>query len=343
MSGDSLATVLDAGLGRTICRDFYFPYARKVWGLDPAELSATQARRRVSASTLSKMVRRVLAAVPGLKPGGSGRFYYPRYGYGQISETLERAARDAGADILLGAEVQSVGLSTGPAHAVRVKHGDNTLTLRADQVWSTLPITALARCIAPAPPPELLRAAHNLDFRAMILVYVVLQQPRFTEYDAHYFPETEIAFSRLSEPKNYSGGQGPANTTVLCAELPCSAEDRTWSMSDAELGNMVCEALHIAGVPVRAPVRSVVTRRLRQAYPIYRKGYEAHFQALDTWLGKRSGLLTFGRQGLFAHDNTHHALYMAYCAVACLDRQGGFDKRKWETFRSVFESHVVED
>ena len=36
---------------------------------------------------------------------------------------------------------------------------------------------------------------------------------------------------------------------------------------------------------------------------------------MDRWLGELERLLTFGRQGLFVHDNTHHALYMAYAAV----------------------------
>ena len=32
---DSFASVLEHSLGRTICRGFYFPYARKLWGLPP--------------------------------------------------------------------------------------------------------------------------------------------------------------------------------------------------------------------------------------------------------------------------------------------------------------------
>ena len=93
---ESFATVLLRGLGRTICRDFYFPYARKIWGLAPEELSATQARRRVKAGSLGKMAGKILSAVPGMKPRGFGRFYYPRRGYGQISERLHEAARDLG-------------------------------------------------------------------------------------------------------------------------------------------------------------------------------------------------------------------------------------------------------
>jgi hypothetical protein len=53
-------------------------------------------------------------------------------------------------------------------------------------------------------------------------------------------------------------------------------------------------------------------------------------------------LLSYGRQGLFAHDNTHHALFMAYSAVDCLV-DGKFDQDKWRKYREVFATHVVED
>ena len=56
-----------------------------------------------------------------------------------------------------------------------------------------------------------------------------------------------------------------------------------------------------------------------------------------------AGLVTFGRQGLFAHDNTHHALFMAYCAEDCLRPDGTFDRLRWQTYRRDFETHVVED
>ena len=114
-------------------------------------------------------------------------------------------------------------------------------------------------------------------------------------------------------------------------------------MSDEDLGRLVCQSLDEAGIPVRAPVKQVVTRRLRQAYPIYVRGYEAYFDQLDSWLSQVDGLLTFGRQGLFAHDNTHHALYMAYSAVACLDDEGHFHPERWQEFRQIFATHVVED
>jgi protoporphyrinogen oxidase len=188
-----------------------------------------------------------------------------------------------------------------------------------------------------------LEAASGLSFRGMILIYLTLEQDRFTEFDAHYFPEESIPISRLSEPKNYSGTAEPRGRTVICAELPCESSSAEWEMTDNELGRMVCDSLGRAGLPVSVPLRNVVTRRLKHAYPVYRRGYEERFAIMDRWLGEVEGLLTLGRQGLFAHDNTHHALYMAYAAAECLAPDGNFDQERWRSYREVFETHVVED
>jgi hypothetical protein len=55
------------------------------------------------------------------------------------------------------------------------------------------------------------------------------------------------------------------------------------------------------------------------------------------------GLVTFGRQGLFAHDNTHHALAMAYALNDCVSDSGTLDRAKWASCRHAFQHHVVED
>ncbi len=341
-AGATFASVLEAGLGRTICYDFYFPYARKLWGAEPEALAAVQAQRRVSAGSPLKLVRKVLNAVPGLRRPGAGVFYYPRRGFGQIVDAFAAAAAEAGADICLGASVRSVNTSeTGVT--VAWTEGETTRTATADYAWSTIPVTALARTVQPPPPADILSATERIDYRAMILVYLVLAQDRFTEFDAHYFPGADIRISRLSEPKNYAAAAEPAGTTVLCAELPCAVSDPEWTMSDAELGQLVQADLTRAGIQVKAAVRQVVTRRLRQAYPIYLNGFEAHLYPLLDWLDRVPRLLTFGRQGLFAHDNTHHALYMGYAAAACLRADGSFDDTQWQTYRREFEKHVVED
>jgi protoporphyrinogen oxidase len=316
-------------------------------------MSPTQAQRRVSANSISKMARKALAALPGtaqigLKPPGTGRFYYPRQGFGQISEayfqaTVGNPSPDRqGAQFYFNSRVKSVEL-TGETPQVRLDQDGKEVTLTGQWVWSTIPITILARTLSPAPPTDLLEAAGQIDFRAMILVYLVLETDHFTEWDAHYFPDPSIPITRLSEPKNYSARTDPADRTVLCAELPCNPSDAFWNYSDDDLRDVVKDSLAKAGIPVQTPVIQVHVQRIRFAYPIYRIGYENHLNRLDDYLSQQPNLLSFGRQGLFAHDNTHHALFMAYSAVDCLDGEGNFDHQKWQAFRKVFESHVVED
>lgn len=336
--GDTFADVLMQSLGPTICRDFYFPYARKIWGHEPGTLSGIQARRRVTANSFVKLVRRIL------KPVGAGMFYYPRRGFGQITTAFADAARGLGADLRLDTSVEQLAApaSSGAPWTVRVSRNGESTELQADFVWSTIPITMLPRLTTPAAPSALTGPAPGIDYRAMLLVYLQLDVPRFTPTDAHYFPESGIAITRLSEPKNYSDLTTPSGSTVLCAELPCAPGDDSWQMDDAALGDLVVRDIRTARLPLERPPVAVHVRRLRHAYPIYLNGYERHFDALDAWAARQDRLLTFGRQGLFAHDNTHHALYMAYCAAECL-RDGRFDEERWAGYRRVFATHVVED
>ncbi len=85
------------------------------------------------------------------------------------------------------------------------------------------------------------------------------------------------------------------------------------------------------------------TRRIGQAYPVYDLDYQRHFETVDGWLSTLNGFLSFGRQGLFAHDNTHHAFAMAYAASDVLMADGGIDRAAWVRHRAAFEHHRVED
>ena len=306
---DTFAEVVRAGLGPTMLDRFYGPYARKLWGLDAGELSGEQARRRVGASTAGALLRRVRRAPAG--------FWYPATGFGAIVEALAGAAADAGVELRLGAEVTSLD------------------GLDADHVWSTIPLTALARLAGHDPGP--------LAFRALVLVYLALDRRQWTPFDAHYLPGAETPVSRVSEPRNYRDSPAdPPDRTVLCAEVPCAPGDATWAADDAELAARVAGDLAAAGLPRPDPVE-VVVRRLPAAYPVYARGFEPAFAALDAWATALPGVTTLGRGGLFAHDNTHHALAMGRAAAEALRPDGTWDEASWAAARARFRRHVVED
>lgn len=340
---ESFASILRQGLGATICEEFYFPYARKIWGMEPTDLSAIQAYKRVSSNSITKLIKRFLPFGSGAHGAKTkGIFYYPRHGFGQISEALGEAAINAGAVIRLGAQVTRVVLGS-EKHQIEYDYQGVRHKLDTQHIWSTIPITTLTRLAEPAAPENVVAAARSLRFRGMLLIYLVLDTPQFTPFDAHYFPGADIRITRLSEPSNYAARKAVDATTVLCAELPCQLNDEIWVLDDAALGLLVLEDLAQAGIPVECTVRQVQVKRLPQAYPLYPTGFETAFNLLDSWVEGLSNVLTFGRQGLYAHDNTHHALYMANAAASCLARDGSFDYCKWALEREIFATHVVED
>lgn len=340
---ETFASVLHKGLGPAMSRNFYYPYVEKLWALPPKELAVTLAYRRVSGSSVSKILLKVLRQVPGFKGKRTGGFFYPRNGFGQITERLRDEAAVAGAKFEMNAAVTRIEHEKGQVKAIVWTRDGKEHRQETSAVWSTLPISLLARMLHPPAPPQVLEAAGRIRSRGMILIYLVLETDQFTEYDAHYFPELAVPISRLSEPKNYSASTEPKGVTVLCAELPCDPGERWWDMSDDELGRHMCGWLGDVGLPVKAKVRATYTRRLGSAYPVYDRGFQPNFDVLHGYVSGIKGLLTFGRQGLFAHDNTHHALAMAHAAVDCQQPDGGFDAVKWAAYLEVFETHVVED
>ena len=136
-------------LGSAVAGEFYVPYARKLYGVEAAQLDRELALRRVSASSAAEVLRRVVRAA---RPQGR-RFLYPRAGYGQLSEALARAAVDAGVEVRMRSRVCGV-QTAGDGVSVRFDGG----TIEADAFLSTMPVPALARAVEPSPPAEVLEA-----------------------------------------------------------------------------------------------------------------------------------------------------------------------------------------
>jgi protoporphyrinogen oxidase len=331
---DSFASRARAGLGPTVADAFYEPYARKLFGVPADQLSPELFRRRVGARSGGGVLRRVLSRTP--PPG----FWYPAGGFGRIPEALADAAVASGAVLRTG--VAATGIRPGPDGAT-VELSDGT-TVRAARVLSTLPAGVTTGLYDPVHVAgRVATAADALTYRSALLVYLVVGRRPYTTFDAHYFPELDIPLTRLSEPANYrTSPDDPTDRTVLCAEMPGSADDPWWTLDAAALGRLVSGALVAQGLPDPDPVE-VAVRRVDHIYPVYRLGHEEHQGVVEAWADGRDELVLFGRQPLFAHDNTHHALAMGRGAASCLGPGGSFDAARWRVLRDGFRDHVVED
>ena len=362
-SGPSFDTEVRARLGPTVADEFYGPYARKLYGVEPAELDAELARRRVSATSGVDVLRRVVSAA---RPKGR-QFLYPRHGYGQLSEAMAAAAADAGVNMRLSTAAARIDLSTGGV-TVRLRpqgrqtdvggrpgtapESNETLnprtdadeSVRADAVLSTVPVPTLASIMTPAPPPEVADALGRCRSRAMVLAYLVVDRDQYTPYDAHYFPGPDTVVARLSEPKNYRDGDDPAGQSVLCAEIPCWSHDDIWHADETDVAERVAADFEASGLPTVSPTATAV-RRLPSVYPVFERATMGDRATVAEWLASLapSGLISFGRQGLAVIDNLHHVTDMGADAAAALTPDGEISSDAWLASLNRFASHVVED
>ena len=329
---DSYAEFVRAGLGSSTLTEFHGPMATKLWGLPPERLSAELARKRISQRTPT----RILARVASTTRNRGATFLYPRHGYGQITERLAEAATEHGARLRTGCSVVSL---AGDAHRpTATLSGGEAVT--AGRVLWTAPADTLRNPLGlePVPTPPM---------RGMVLVYVGIDQSRYTPFDAHYVPTPGIAFSRFSEPKNYRNGPDPADRSVLCFEIPCSFGDEIWSGADDGLVGLALDGLARLGLPTVRTVETAV-RRLRSVYPVLtlddaEPGEHPGSRTIRPGSEAVPGVTVLGRQGLAVADNLHHVIDMALSAVDCLDEDVQWRDDVWLGHRRRFEHFVVED
>jgi len=320
-------------LGKTVASEFYGPYAEKLWGIPANQLDGEQARRRVSASSPLAIIKRLIrSSTP------TGRtFLYPKRGYGQIVEAIANAVTDSGGEIHTNSPVTHI---HAESESIQIVAGGNSLTAR--HVWSTAPLTKVTDIVDPKPPQAVMAAASSLRVRGMVLAYLVLDQDRYTQYDAHYLPSKETNIARLSEPKNYRDGIDPEGVTVLCAEIPCWCDDDVWNSSDQQIGELVMADLVKLGLPSARHVETK-TRRLPSVYPVFERATMEDRETLLEWGQTLGNLIPFGRQGFLVPDNLHHTLGMGWDLAESIGAETDLNFGRWKDSVERFKQNIVED
>ncbi len=326
------ASAVRSQVGPALYDRVYRPLAQKIWGMPGEQISSDHARRQTARLGAWRIAARAVARTGRKRSSGTGGYFYPRTGFGQLVEGLASAATDAGVEIRCEAEVDRIRVTEDEVE-VSTQDGD---VVTGGLVFSTLPLPVLARISRPAPSLTSIESSARLRYRAMLLVYVVHEGGQWSPHDSHDIPDPRTPVVRISEPTNYRDNPAdPPERSVLCAEIPCAMTDEVWGLDDESLADLVDETLGMTGLP--GVNRShVETRRIGQVYPIYRAGYENDFGDVDTWARMIRRVVTLGRQGLFVLDNIDQALLMAYDAVDAIRDDGRFDRYAWTVARERF-------
>ena len=315
---DSLEEWMTTRFSRMLFERFYAPYIQKCNGLPPSEVAVNWATERTHVTgnnlleTIWKRFKTALSKkseAPNLPSSGQIIAYYPRKGAGEITEALTERIHMRGGIIHLKSSVNRIVLKDHLVGWVSIQKGNQEIKLTGDHYISTIPLQVLIKSITPSVPLSLVDASSYLKYRHLILMYLIVEQPRVLDCIEIFFADNEVIFKRIYEPKSLSDYMAPPDKTSLCLEICCNEAD---NFSEEELYEKAIKNLSQAGIVTPDKVSYYFTVRLPYSYPIYRRGFKKRVDLLSEYINNISNLITIGRQGLFKyHAMTNETMEMA--------------------------------
>ena len=288
--------------------DIYFkPYTEKVWGIRCDELSAMWAAQRISLPSLTETVMTALRTKlqPGYEPPKTAikEFYYPREGFGMITDALADYINDGDdSQVITGATVTGV---DPDANTVTYKIGDTAHTINGSRIVSTLPLSLLFRMLPEDSGAQAVVDANPLSYRDLIVAFIALETKQVSGDSWTYFPSKDLIFGRTHEPKNWSMEMVPSDKyTSLAVELFTSREDELWQLTDDEILQRIIKQMDDIDWIDTDTVHNGWLQRVPFAYPVYYIGYEEKLRAYHNFLERYNNISLVGRTGSFKYMNS---------------------------------------
>jgi protoporphyrinogen oxidase len=233
----------------------------------------------------------------------SRHFLYPRRGIGELATAIEH--RLAGR-CLIGCGARSFRFERKGRRLTSLTYTGDGQPRRVlfKKVLSTIPLQELFSCL---PGDVVLPAvdARTIGYRSLIVAALVVDKPRVSAWHWCYFPQKDILFSRLHEPKAWSQDMvSQKGKTLLCAEIFCDHNDFTWHRDDGQIAFHVKEGLLKSGLLQATDVVSDFrVERVAYAYPLHLCGAEGALASLRDFFNFFDNLRLAGRSGTHSYFN----------------------------------------
>ncbi len=179
--------------GKGITDHFMIPYSKKMWTVDPKDLTLEWVDIRFPQPTLDEVLEGALD-VQKKEFGPNIEFRYPLYGGIQtIPDTLGSKVKN----INLNKEAIKINLKR---KKIYFKDGEE---VHYDKLISTMPLPELVKIIKKI-PTKIRNAAKNLKWTSDFCVNLGVDRSDLSDKHWIYFPEEKFPFLRISFPQNLS-------------------------------------------------------------------------------------------------------------------------------------------
>lgn len=323
---------------------FFEDYTRKVWGKHPSQLGADWGSQRVKGLSVWALLKDAMLkrgksdiAQKSVETSLIGEFLYPKYGPGQLWETVACKVVEQGGTLLKEHRVERVNVESGRVVSVECRLGDGSLrTVECDYLFSSMPLKELVAAIRGIDIPEpVARVAAGLPYRDFITVGLLVDNLKIKNRTALrtyagrvpdtwiYVQERDVRVGRIQVFNNWSPYMVAdyENSIFLGLEYFCNEGDELWQMSDKDMTALAVEELSRIGVVEASAVRSGNVVRIKKAYPAYWGSYK-DLAVVRDFLDGIENLYCIGRNGQHRYNNMDHSMLTAFAAVDCIGKGG---------------------
>jgi protoporphyrinogen oxidase len=309
--------------GKRLFNLFFKSYTEKVWGVPTTEIRAEWAAQRIKGLSFWSAARAAFVGNRGNRIKSLiSEFHYPRFGPGQMWETMTDDIIAAGGEVRLEAPVTRIDIRDG--RAVAVCAGGRRI--ECSDVISSLPLRLIAGITDPPAPPVARAAAQGLRYRDFLTVALVIDGEDPFPDNWIYIHEPRVRVGRIQNFRSWSPWMVPEpDKASVGLEYFCFKGDDLWEMSDADLVELGRRELADLGLVDPARVERGFVTRVPLAYPMYDADYAERVAAIRAWLETIPNLQQVGRNGLHRYNNSDHSMLTAIRAVENILDGAGHD------------------
>lgn len=330
---DSLENFYINRFGRVLYSMFFEGYTEKLWGRHPREISADWGAQRVKGLSITAIIKDMFSK---LIPSKKNRevetslieeFIYPKYGPGQLWETVAAEIEKMGGKIIKGASVNQIELDGEKIKSISyVDENGQTVRKDGDIFISSMPIKDLVASMGSAVPAKIQKIAKGLPYRDFVTIGLLvdkLNMKNLTKIKTLnnivpdcwiYVQDTGVKLGRIQIFNNWSPYmvKDVDSKVWIGLEYFCDEGDSFWNMTDEESAEMATQELIRMGViDSKKDVLDSHKEKVKKAYPAYFDTYKDIDQAI-AYLNQYSNLYCVGRNGQHRYNNMDHSMVTSF-------------------------------
>lgn len=336
--------------GEELYQMFFKNYTERLWGRKASEISADWGAQRVKGVSIKAILKDMLNKLLGRKNEENTetslieQFWYPKYGPGQLWETLAKRIEEKGGKILKGYQVQKINLEKDKIKSVECEVSGKKVTLEGDIFISSMPVKDLVCGFQGEKVPEkILEIAKGLPYRDFITVGLLVDKLNLKNQTSIktfnnivpdcwiYVHEPQARILRMQIFNNWSPYmvKDCKNTVWIGLEYTCEEGDTYWNMTDQEFIDFASNELIQMGMIQKNNILDSHREKIKKAYPAYFDTYSQMDQLIE-YLNTIQNLYCIGRNGQHRYNNMDHSMATAIEAVKNIEEDRKDKSNIWK-------------